>query len=162
MRKALLGAVVAVLAFGLPFAAEILGMQLAGSVWNALRSGSPWLSQAGELCGGILGGVVVGVALKLLARSRFWPWPVAGFAVAVAYVAWRPAALLAAPVAAGLAASLDRRPQQWTTAVAIAAALSAMANALPFPTLVSAALCAAAGIAVSAARKAPPPSARKA
>jgi len=151
MRKALLGAVVAVLAFGLPFAAEILGMQIAGSVWNALRSASPWLSQAGELCAGVVGGIVVGVALKLLAGSRFWGWPLAGLAVAVAYVAFRPAALLAAPVSAGLAASLDRRPQQWTTALSIAAALSAMANALPFPKLVSAALCAAAGIAVAMA-----------
>lgn len=146
MRKALLGAVVAALAYGLPFAAEILGMQLAGSVWNALRSASPWLSQAGEVCAGVLAGIVVGVTLKLLARSRFWGWPLAGLAVAVAYVAFRPAALLAAPVSAGLAASLDRRPQQWTTALSIAAGLAAMANALPFPRLAALALCLAAGV----------------
>jgi hypothetical protein len=151
MRKAVLGGAVAVLAFGLPFAAEIVGMQLAGSVWSALRSTRPWLSQAGELCGGFVGGVIVGVALKLLARSRFWPWPLAGLAVAAAYVVYRPAALLVAPVSAGVAAYFDRRPQRWTTSLCVAAGLAAMANALPFPEAVAVALCIAAGIVVATA-----------
>ena len=146
LRRTLLIAAVAALAAGLPGISEILGLQVAGSVWNALRSSSPWLSQAGEACGGLLGGVVLGGFLKAIARSRFWPWPLAGLAVGVVYSVYVPAALLAAPVAAGAAGYSDRRPQRWMTGLAVAGALAAMAHALPFPRPAALALCLCAGL----------------
>jgi hypothetical protein len=148
MRRALLIAVVSALAFGLPVIAEILGMQLAGTIWNALRSASPYLSQAGELCGGLLGGLLLGgIAFKLIARTKLWPWPLAGAVVAVVYLAYPNAALLAAPVAAGAAGFFDKRPQRWMTGLAVSAALAAMAHALPFPHGAVLALCLASGLA---------------
>jgi hypothetical protein len=141
--------VLAVLAWVLPRVAEILGMQLAGSVWNALRSSRPWLSQAGEICGGLVGGVLLGLALKGIARARFWPWPLAGLGVGVVYVLYRPAALLAAPAAASLAGLPDRRPQRWVTGLSVGAALAAMAHTLPFPLWASMALCLFAALAVA-------------
>jgi hypothetical protein len=146
IRRALLIAAVAALAAGLPGISEILGMQIAGSAWNALRSSSPWLSQAGELCGGLLGGVVLGGFLKAIAQSRWWPWPLAGLAAAAVYSVYAPATLLIAPAAAALAGWTDRRPQRWMTGLSIAAALAAMAHLLPFPRPAALALCLCAGL----------------
>jgi hypothetical protein len=145
-RRVILIAVVAALAAGLPFIAEILGFQLAGTVWNALHVSSPWLSQAGELCGGILCGIVIGLALKVIARVRFLPWPVAGLTVALSYVIYHPAALLTAPIAASIAGSFDRRPQRWMTGLSLAGALAGMANSVPFPRPAALALCLCAGL----------------
>ena len=148
MRRALLIAAVSALAFGLPVIAEILGMQLAGTAWNALRSSSPYLSQAGELCGGLLGGLLLGgLVFKLIARTKFWPWPLASLLVGLVYSVYPSAALLAAPVAAGLAGFVDHRPQRWMTGLSVSAALAAMAHALPFPHWAVLALCLAAGLA---------------
>jgi hypothetical protein len=146
MRRALLIAVVAALAAGLPFIAEILGFQLAGTAWNALHSTSPYLSQAGELCGGLLGGAVLGLAFKLVARTRFGPWPVAGVGVALVYLIYPTGALVASPVAAALAGYFDKRPQRWMTGLSIAGALAAMAHALPFPPWALFALCLSSGL----------------
>lgn len=141
-------AAVSALAFGLPFIAEVLGMQVAGAAWNALRSSSPYLSQAGELCGGLLGGLLLGgIAFKLIARTLFWPWPLAGMLVGLVYSVYPNAALLAAPVAASVAGFFDRRPQRWMTGLSVAGALAAMAHALPFPHWAVLALCLAAGLA---------------
>jgi hypothetical protein len=141
-------AAVSALAFGLPFIAEVLGMQLAGTAWNALRSSSPYLSQAGELCGGLLGGLLLGgIAFKLIARTKPWPWPLAGMVVGAVYSVYPSAALLAAPIAAGLAGFIDRRPQRWMTGLSVSAALAAMAHALPFPHWAVLALCLASGLA---------------
>jgi hypothetical protein len=147
MRRALLIAVLAALAAGLPFSAEILGFQLAGTAWNALHGTSPHLSQAGELCGGLLGGAVLGLVFKLIARTRFSPWPVAGVGVALVYILYPNGALLASPVAAALAGYFDKRPQRWMTGLSIAGALAAMAHALPFPQWAVFALCLCAGLA---------------
>jgi hypothetical protein len=148
MRRALLIAAVAALAYGLPFAAEVLGMQLAGSIWKSLRLTSPYLSQAGELCGGLLGGLLLGgVVFKLIARTKLWPWPLAGLLLGVVYSVYPNGTLLAAPVAAGLAGSFDRRPQRWMTGLSVSAALAAMAHALPFPHWAALALCLASGLA---------------
>jgi hypothetical protein len=146
-RGAVLIAAVAAMAYGLPFIAEMLGMQLAGTAWNALRSSSPYLSQAGEGCGGLLGGAVLGVLYKWIARTHFWPWPLAGALVAVVYSVYPNAALLAAPVAASLAGFFDQRPQRWMTGLSVGGALAAMAHALPFPHWAVLALCLAAGLA---------------
>ena len=147
MRRALLTAVLAALAAGLPFSAEILGLQLAGTVWNALHSTRPYLSQAGELCGGLGGGALLGgLAFKGIARTKFWPWPLAGLAVAGVYSVYQNGALIASPVAAALAGYVDKRPQRWMTGLSIAGALAAMAHALPFPQWAVFALCLCSGL----------------
>jgi hypothetical protein len=147
IRRALLIAVTAALAAGLPFIAEILGFQLAGTAWNALRGTSPHLSQAGELCGGLAGGAVLGVAFKLVARTRFLPWVLAGLAIALVYLIYSAAMLLATPIAASIAGYFDRRPQRWMTGLSVGGALAAMAHTLPFPHWAVLALCLASGLA---------------
>ncbi|HEX4385431.1 MAG TPA: hypothetical protein VH083_20870 [Myxococcales bacterium] len=141
-------AAVSALAFGLPVIAEILGMQVAGTAWNALRSSSPYLSQAGELCGGLLGGLLLGaIAFKLIARTKLWPWPLAGLLVGAVYSVYPSGALLAAPIAAGAAGFFDKLPQRWMTGLSIGGALAAMAHALPFPHWAVLALCLASALA---------------
>ena len=122
--------------------AEIIGDQLAGALWNALRLASPWLSQAGALCGGLAGGALVGVlqwAALPRVRARWVAISAAaGLGVAVVYVVYHPLTLVAAPVAAALASVaqgrlLPRPGQRWLRAQTAAAAWAAMANLLPFP-----------------------------
>ena len=122
--------------------AEILGDQLAGTLWNALRLTAPWLSQAGVLCGGVIGGALVGLlqwAVLPKVRAR---WigisSAAGLSVAVVYLVYTPLTIVAAPVAAALASVaqgrlLPRPGQRWIRAQTAAAAWAAMALLLPFP-----------------------------
>ncbi len=122
--------------------AEILGDQLAGTLWNALRLSSPWLSQTGILCGGLIGGALVGLlqwAVLPRVRAR---WMVissaAGLGIALVYLVYHPLTVVAAPVAAALAAVAQGRllphpGRRWLRAQTAAAAWAAMALLLPFP-----------------------------
>jgi hypothetical protein len=139
VKRGLIAVVVTILSFELPPLAEMLGMQLAGMIWNGLRLVSPYLSQAGDLLGAILAGLIVGLVL----RERIWAAIAACAAVALVYVVYVPAALIASPVAAGLAARKSRR------GAVFAAALTAMGHLLPFPLPVQVALAATAGLAYS-------------
>ena len=121
---------------------EILGDHLAGTLWNALRLTSPWLSQAGVLCGGLLGGALVGLlqwAVLPKVRARWIAISTAaGLGVAVVYLVYHPLTIVAAPVAAALASVaqgrlLPRPGQRWLRAQTAAAAWVAMALLLPFP-----------------------------
>ena len=122
--------------------AEILGDQLAGTLWNALRLSSPWLSQAGALCGGVIGGALIGLlqwAVLPRVRARFIAIAAAaGLGVAVVYLVYHPLTVIAAPVAAALASVAQGRllphpGQRWVRAQTAAAAWAAMALLLPFP-----------------------------
>jgi len=126
-----------------PRGAEILGMDLAGRVWSALRLGWPWLSQAGTVLGGLIGGALVGVmqwALLPQARRR-WIAAAAlgGLGIGIAYALWHPLALVAAPVAGGAAGIAQRRSARWPRAQSLAAAWVALALLLPFPSWAQAA-----------------------
>ena len=149
-----------------PQAAELGGMHLAGQAWSALGLSLPWLSQAGDVLGGLLGGALVGL-LQWLALRRFgvrarWIGPAAlgGVAIAVALVAYRPLAVLAAPLAGALAGrsqqrELPRVGARWPKAQALAAAWVALALLLPFPHWASAAfIVGAAFLSASAVRHA--------
>ena len=124
-----------------PFS-DILGDHLAGTLWNALRLTSPWLSQAGVLCGGVVGGalggllqwaVLPGVRARWIALSS-----AAGLGIAVVYLVYHPLTVVAAPVAVALVSVaqgrlLPRPGQRWLRAQTAAAAWAAMALLLPFP-----------------------------
>ena len=143
--------------------AVIVGMHLAGQAWDLLRLSAPWLSQAGELCAGPIGGALLGLAQWLPLRRlgvgpRWIVSPLAGgLAIAAAGLAWPPLVLLAAPIAGGLAGRaqvrlLPRGGPGWPKAQALAASWVALALLLPFPPwaaaafILGAALLAAAGI----------------
>jgi hypothetical protein len=142
----------AALALFLPTLAELFGMQFAGSLWLAAGLTLPWLSQAGEIAGGLVGGAVLGAVLRPLHRLRFWPPVGACVAFALAYAAYRPAALLAAPAAAGGVAALQNLAPARVRGAALAGALAAMAHLLPFPLWVRVVLCAGAGISLAVSR----------
>jgi hypothetical protein len=147
VRRATLFVVTALLAHALPPLAEILGDQVAGSLWAGLRLTSPWLSQAGGVIGGAIGGAVFGLALRLIWKLRIWPVIAASVAVSIVYVIYTPAVLLVTPVAAGLAAFAQNRQLRWVRGATFAAALTAMAHLLPVPHWASTALTVCAGIA---------------
>jgi hypothetical protein len=152
VRRTLEAALFAALAFFLPTLAELVGMQLAGSLWLAAGLTLPWLSQAGEIAGGLLGGALLGAFLRPLHRVRFWPVVGACVAFALAYAAYRPAALLAAPAAAGGVAALQDLPPARVRGAALSGALAAMAHLLPFPAWGRVLLCAGAGISLAVSR----------
>jgi hypothetical protein len=135
MKRAAVCVIVTILSFELPPLAEMIGMQVAGTIWNALRLVSPWLSQTGDLIGAIVAGLVVALVLRL----RIWKVLAACVAVVVVYLIYMPAALIAAPVAAGLATRKK--------GAIFAAALTGMGHLLPFPLPVQVALAASAGLA---------------
>ncbi len=131
-----------------PAGAEILGLHVAGAFWNATGLTAPWLSQAGDVLAGVIGGVVIGaVQWAFLRRQRvIVPALAAGAAVGVAIALYRPAALLVAPAAAGFAGAVQTRSREWVRAQAIAAAWTALALALPFPAAARAAFLVGAGV----------------
>jgi hypothetical protein len=122
-----------------PLGAEILGMHLAGSFWNALRLTWPWLAPAGDALGGLIGGALIGLVQRtILPRPRpplRWIAAAAlgGLGIGVAHALWLPLALLAAPVAGALAGMAQRRSSRWPRAQSLAAAWVALAQLLPFP-----------------------------
>ena len=136
--------------------APLLGMHVAGQIWNALRLTAPWLSQAGDVLAGAVGGAVVGGLQSLVLRRARWLWiaTLAGTAIGAAHALYAPLALVAAP-AAGAIAGLFQAPDnpRWARAQAIAAAWVALAAMVPFPRwaaaafVVGAALLSAWGIA---------------
>jgi len=136
--------------------APLLGMHAAGQIWNALRLTAPWLSQAGDVIAGAIGGALVGSLQSLVIRRARWIWiaTLAGTAVGAAHAFYAPLALLAAP-AAGAIAGLFQAPDnpRWARAQSIAAAWVALAAMVPFPRwaaaafVVGAALLSAWGIA---------------
>ena len=144
-------------------AAPVLGMHLAGQAWDKLQLSAPYLSQAGDLCAGLLGGAMIGVAQWLplrryAVRARWLVFPLAGgVLVAAAGLWWPPLTLLAAPIAGGLGGRaqlklLPRVDQGWPKAQALAASWVALALLMPFPPwasaafILGAALLSAAGI----------------
>jgi hypothetical protein len=145
-----------------PRGAELLGMQLAGSLWNAARLTLPWLSQAGEILGGLVGGALIGLlqwALLPQARPRWiGASALGGLAIGIARASWPPLALLAAPVAGALAGIAQQGRSRWARAQSLAAAWVALALLLPFPQwvraafLVGAALLSAWGISTTHTR----------
>lgn len=116
--------------------APLLGMHAAGQIWNALRLTAPWLSQAGDVIGGAIGGGMVGLLQSLLLRNVRWLWiaTLAGIAVGAAHALYAPLALVAA-AAAGAIAGLFQAPDnpRWARAQAMAAAWVGLAAMLPFP-----------------------------
>lgn len=122
-----------------PMGAEILGMHLAGSLWNALRLTWPWLSQTGDALGGLIGGALIGLVQRaILPRPRppmRWIAAAAlgGLGIGVAHALWLPLALLAAPVAGALSGIAQRPSSRWPRAQSLAAAWVALALLLPFP-----------------------------
>ncbi|TMA44676.1 MAG: hypothetical protein E6J82_03845 [Deltaproteobacteria bacterium] len=139
-------AAMVVAAFVVPQGAPLLGMDLAGRVWNGLRLTLPFLSQTGDVIAGAMGGVVVG----------FFQW----LALKDASVRWL--TIVAAP-AAGAIAGLFQAPwnPRWPRAQALAAAWAALGAMLPFPRwaaaafMVGAAVISAWGIAGSGPRRIP-------
>jgi hypothetical protein len=124
-------------AFVLPAGAEVLGMQLAGSIWSALRLTWPWLSQAGEIIAGMVGGALFGLlqwAILPQARRR-WIGAAAlgGLGIGAARALWMPLAVLAAPIAGALAGFAQLPGARWAKAQSMAAAWVALGLALPFP-----------------------------
>jgi len=125
-----------------PAMAQPLGMHVAGQAWNALRLTAPWLSQAGTLAGGVLGGALVGflqwaplprVGARWIAISAL-----AGLAAAVVYLIYNPLIVVAAPSVAALASVAQGRllPRAGTLFIRMqsaAAAWVALAVLLPFP-----------------------------
>lgn len=120
-----------------PMGAQILGMDLAGRLWNALRLTWPWLSQAGDVLAGLIGGALIGLLQWSLLPEARRRWIAAaalgGLGIGVACALWPPLSLLAAPVAGALAGIAQRRSARWPKAQSLAAAWVALALLLPFP-----------------------------
>jgi hypothetical protein len=150
MKKALGVVALAILAYALPPVADLVGLQIAGSVWQQARMTSPWLSQTGEVLGGGVGGLVLAAVLRALRLSRFWPPVWGALAVGAAYGVWPPAALLVSPIAAGAVAALQTPSAGVVRGAALSGALAGMAHLLPFPPWARIGLCAAAGVAAAA------------
>ena len=153
-------------AFLVPQGAPLLGMHLAGQLWNALRLTAPFLSQVGDVTAGAIGGLVVGVLQALVFKGARGRWVriavLAGAAVGSAHALYAPLTIVAAPVA-GAVAGLFQTPlnPRWPRAQALAAAWVALAAMLPFPRwvaaafLVGAALISTWGVSWSPPRQAP-------
>ena len=154
-----------VAAFVVPQGAPLLGMDLAGRIWNGLRLTLPLLSQAGDVIAGAVGGVVVGFLQWLALKDAGARWlgiaALAGAGVGAAHAAYPPLTIVAAP-AAGAIAGLFQAPgnPRWPRAQALAAAWAALGAMLPFPRwaaatlMVGAALISAWGIARNPLRRA--------
>jgi hypothetical protein len=132
-----------VAAFVVPDGAEVLGMHLAGMIWASLQLTLPFLSQLGDVLGGLIGGALVGLLQWACFRQARARWigaaALAGGCVGAAHALYPPLTLLAAPVAGALAA-LFQAPQspRWARAQALAAAWVAVAVMVPFPRWVTA------------------------
>ena len=121
-----------------PFAAGLLGYDLAGRIWNGLRLTSPFLSQAGDVLTGLFAGLIVAVGERgILRKMPLLPPILAGLAVGVAHAVYPPLTLIALPLAAGFAAWKQNPDRRFVRAQAIAAAWIALALMLPFPRWVS-------------------------
>jgi hypothetical protein len=125
-----------------PFAAHVLGMQVAGMIWSAGRLTLPFLSQCGDVVGGALGGAAIGLAQWAILPRVPSRWiaiaALAGVGVGLAHALYPPSTVLAAPVAGALAAVeqtrlLPNRGTRWVRAPSLAAAWAALALLLPFP-----------------------------
>jgi hypothetical protein len=131
-----------------PRGAELLGLDLAGRIWNALRLTSPLMVPAGLLIAGGLAGAIIG-SLQWALLPRVGPRfigiaALAGAAVATSYGLYAPLVLPAAPIAGALAGMAQARllpggAPRWPRAQALAAAWVAIALMLPFPAWASAA-----------------------
>jgi hypothetical protein len=152
-----------VAAFVVPQGAPILGMHLAGWLWNALRLTAPLLSQVGDVLGGALGGALVGLLQSFPLRHPRGRWvgiaALAGAGVGAAHAVYAPLAIVAAPVAGALGGFVQAPwNPRWPRAQALAAAWVAVAAMLPFPRWVAAAFCVGAALigAWGVAYSAPP------
>ncbi|HET9754211.1 MAG TPA: hypothetical protein VFP52_14655 [Myxococcales bacterium] len=136
-------AAMVVAAFVVPQGAQVLGMHLAGMIWQSLQLTIPFLSELGDVLGGVIGGALVGLLQWACFRQARARWiqaaALAGAAIGAAHALYPPLALLAAPVAGALAA-LFEAPQspRWARAQALAAAWVAVAVMVPFPRWVTA------------------------
>ena len=134
IRLFLWAAFVIVAAAYVPFAAGVLGYQLAGGIWALLHSSAPFLSQAGDVFTGLVAGLVVAVGARgILGKVPLGPIVLAGLAVGVAHAIYEPLAMIVFPIATGLAAWKFDRTAGFVRAQAIAAAWIALALMLPFP-----------------------------
>lgn len=161
-------AAMVVAAFVVPDGAQVLGMHLAGAIWASLQLTLPFLSQFGDVLGGLIGGALVGLLQWACFRGAGAGWigaaALAGGCVGAAHALYPPLSLLGAPVAGALAA-LFQAPQspRWARAQALAAAWVAVAVMVPFPRpvtaafLVGAALLSAWGIAWTPQPRLQPP-----
>jgi hypothetical protein len=120
-----------------PRGAELLGYHAAGSIWSSLRLTWPWLSQAGLVLAGLIGGLLIGLLQWALLPREPTRWIVAaavgGLFVGIARALYPPAALLAAPVAGALAGLAQRRSGPWARSQSMACAWAALAWMVPFP-----------------------------
>jgi hypothetical protein len=153
-------------AFVVPQGAALLGTHVAARLWDRLRLTFPLLSQAGDLLGGALGGMIVGGLQWACLKDAKARWVAiagaAGLVAGAAHALYPPLTILAAPAAAAVAALFQApRNPRWARAQALAVAWVALASMLPFPRwaaaafLVGAALISAWGIAYSATRQVP-------
>ena len=153
-------------AFVVPQGASLLGTHFAARLWDALRLTLPYLSQAGDVLAGTVGGTVVGLLQWASLKQARPRWvgiaAAAGTAVGAAHAIHPPLAIVAAP-AAGAIAALFQAPRnpRWPRAQALALAWVAIAAMLPFPRwaaaafLIGAALISAWGIAYPGPRQVP-------
>jgi len=130
-------------AFVVPEGAEVLGMHVAGMIWASLHLTVPFLSQLGDLLGGLVGGALVGLLQWACYRQARAGWigaaALAGASVGAAHALYAPLALLAAPVAGALAALFEApHSPRWARAQALCAAWVAVAVMVPFPRCVTA------------------------
>jgi hypothetical protein len=124
-------------AFVLPLGGEILGMDLAGRLWNALRLTTPLLAQAGHVIAGLVAGALLGLIQWAILPGPRRRWisaaALAGLGVGIARAIWLPLAVVAAPVGGAMAGFAQKPGTRWPKVQSLAAAWVALAIALPFP-----------------------------